>query len=268
MRIMGRRVSTRTVVASTIAVTLLGTVIVRTVRQGPTIVTLDEQKLREYAGVYQWGPDAYLYLQPWAELTPKIELVAFDESGDVRTLYATAGDRFFAGPAAAVATSIESRIEFQRDAAGRIVSLTWTRGDAEPRVARRVDIERHEDVQFVNGDVRLAGALISPKDARRHPAIVLVHGSGAATREWMLPFARFLVRRGLAVLGYDKRGVGGSTGDWNVASFDDLAGDAVAAFAYLKTRNDIDAKRIGLLGVSQAGWVMPIAAVRAPDLAL
>ena len=47
----------------------------------------------------------------------------------------------------------------------------------------------------------------------------------------------------MAVLGYDKRGVGGSTGDWNTASFEDLAGDVVAAFEYLKTRSDIDAQR-------------------------
>jgi len=71
----------------------------------------------------------------------------------------------------------------------------------------------------------------------------------------------------VAVLGYDKRGVGGSTGDWNTASFDDLAGDVVAAFEYLKTRGDIDPAQIGVLGVSQAGWIMPLAAVRAKDLA-
>ena len=86
-------------------------------------------------------------------------------------------------------------------------------------------------------------------------------------RDYILPFARFLIRRGIAVLGYDKRGVGGSTGDWNTASFEDLAGDVVAAFGYLKTRSDIDATQIGLLGVSQAGWIMPLAAVRAKDLA-
>ena len=67
----------------------------------------------------------------------------------------------------------------------------------------------------------------------------------------------------MAVLGYDKRGVGGSTGDWNKASFDDLAGDVVAAFEYLKTRSDIRSDQIGMLGWSQAGWVMPLAAVRA-----
>src|SRR5688572_12576606 len=71
----------------------------------------------------------------------------------------------------------------------------------------------------------------------------------------------------MAVLGYDKRGVGGSTGDWRTASFEDLAGDVVAAFEYLRTRSDIDRDQIGLLGWSQAGWIMPLAAVRAKDIA-
>jgi uncharacterized protein len=94
-----------------------------------------------------------------------------------------------------------------------------------------------------------------------------VHGSGAEDREYLLPLARFLVRRGVAVLGYDKRGVGGSTGDWRAASFDDLAGDVVAAFEYLASRPDVDRAQIGVLGWSQAGWVMPLAAVRAKDIA-
>jgi alpha-beta hydrolase superfamily lysophospholipase len=101
----------------------------------------------------------------------------------------------------------------------------------------------------------------------KHPAVILVHGSGAENRAYVLPFARFLVRRGAAVLGYDKRGVGGSTGDWKTASFEDLADDVVAAFEYLKSRRDIDPAQIGLLGVSQAGWVMPLAAVRAKNVA-
>ena len=113
----------------------------------------------------------------------------------------------------------------------------------------------------------MAGTLISPNTRGQHPAIILVHGSGAEDREYMLPSARFLIRHGITVLGYDKRGVGGSTGDWHTASFEDLAGDVVAAFEYLKKRNDIDAAQIGLLGVSQAGWIMPIAAVRAPEIA-
>src|SRR5438270_10432649 len=56
-------------------------------------------------------------------------------------------------------------------------------------------------------------------------------------------------------------------GDWKTAAFDELAGDVVAAFAYLQTRSDIDHAQIGLLGVSQAGWIMPLAAVRAKGMA-
>ena len=235
--------------------------------QGPTTTAVGEDALREYAGVYQWGQDAFVYLQLWAELSGKNQLVAFDESGEIRALFPTGADQFFAGPGAAINKTIESKIQFQRDSAGRISGLKWQRNGESARVAQRLEIERREDVQFSNGDVRLAGTLISPTTQGKHPVIILVHGSGGVDREYMLPFARFLIRHGIAVLGYDKRGVGGSTGDWRTASFDDLAGDVVAAFEYLKTRNDVDPTQIGLLGVSQAGWVMPLAAVRAKDIA-
>jgi pimeloyl-ACP methyl ester carboxylesterase len=250
-----------------LATVLLAAPLTLSALQTPTVRAVEEKVLREYAGPYQWEQEAFLYLQLWRELAGTNQLVAFDESGEVRTLYPTDRDRFFAGPGAAVPTAVESRIEFQRDATGKITSLTWRRDGATPRIARRVEIERRADVRFSSGDIQLAGTLISPNTDAKHPAIILVHGSGAEDREYMLPFARFLIRRGMAVLGYDKRGVGGSTGDWNTASFDDLAGDVVAAFEYLKTRSDIDAAQIGLLGVSQAGWVMPLAAVRARDIA-
>jgi pimeloyl-ACP methyl ester carboxylesterase len=241
-------------------------VIARTALQTPAVRAMDEKVLRAYAGVYQWEANAFVYLQMWNEFTTN-RLVAFDESGDASTLYPTDHDRFFAGAIAAIPASIESHVEFQRDANGKIASLTWRRNGMAPRIARRVEIERHEDVRFANGGIQLAGTLITPIEARKSPAIILVHGSGPLNREWMLPFARFLVRQGIAVLGYDKRGVGESAGDWKTASLDDLTGDVVAAFEYLKTRGDIDHGRIGLLGVSQAGWIMPLAAVRAKDVA-
>jgi pimeloyl-ACP methyl ester carboxylesterase len=238
--------------------------------QAPALRSWDEKLLREYTGVYRWGPNAFVYLQLWnefSEFAKPSQLVAFDESGEIRTLYPTDPDKFFAGPGAAVSTAVESRIEFQRDRKGKITSLTWQRDGTPLRIAHRVKIEKHEDVRFSSGDIQLTVTLIGPTTRGKHPAIILVHGSGAENREYMLPFARFLIRHGVAVLGYDKRGVGGSTGDWNTASFDDLAGDVVVAFEYLKTRADIDGAQIGLLGVSQAGWIMPLAAVRAKGIA-
>ena len=235
--------------------------------QSPAIREVDEATLREYTGAYQWDRNAFLYLQIWPELTGTNQLVAFDESGELRILYPTAPDRFFTGPGAAIPTPVESTIELQRDDRNKIASLRWSREGVPPRTARRVDIERREDVRFSSGNVQLAGTLISPTTQGPHPAVILVHASGAEDREYLLPFVRFLIRHGMAVLGYDKRGVGASSGDWRNASFDDLAGDVVAAFEYLKARNDIRRAEIGMLGWSQAGWVMPLAAMRAKDFA-
>jgi pimeloyl-ACP methyl ester carboxylesterase len=260
----------RKLIARTVAAILLGDMIAVSAPQAPTVSAVDENMLREYAGVYRWAPNAFLYLQMWDEFSgfgKPPQLVAFDESGEVRTLYPTSRDQFFTGPGAALPTSIESRVEFQRDRTGKITSLRWQRTGTPARVGRRVEIEKREDVRFSSGAVQLTGTVISPDTGGKHPAIILVHGSGAENREYMLPWARFLIRHGMAVLGYDKRGVGGSTGNWNTASFDDLAGDVVAAAAYLKTRSDIDRAQIGLLGISQAGWIMPLAAIRSKDIA-
>lgn len=228
---------------------------------------VNPQTIRQYVGTYQWETNEFVYLQMWNEFTGGDQLVAFDESGEVRTLYPTDDDNFFTGPGAAVSTAIESRIKFHRDSTGKIASLTWQREGALPRMARHTNSDKSEDVRFSNGDIRLAGTLITPNAGEKHPAIILVHGSGPMNREYMLPFARFLIRRGMSIFTYDKRGVGSSGGDWRTASFADLAGDVIAAFKYLQTRTDIDREQVGLLGLSQAGWIMPLAAVQEKDIA-
>jgi uncharacterized protein len=256
-------------VAVAVAILIVSAILIRSALQTPAVRSVDESMLGEYAGVYRWQDGGLIYLQLWDEFSgfgrPR-HLTAFDESGEIRTLYPLDGDEFFAGPGIAVSSAIESRVDFQRDR-NRLTSLAWRREGGAPRLARRVDVEKHEHVHFSNGEVRLAGTLIAPARDGPHPALILVHGSGAANRSFVLPFARFLIRRGMAVLGYDKRGVGDSTGDWTVASFEDLASDVLAAVEYLKTRSDIDHAQIGLLGISQAGWIMPLAAARSNDLA-
>lgn len=137
-------------------------------RQTPIVQAVDEKALREYTGLYQWRPDAFLYLQMWDEFSGfgKPQLVAFDESGDVRTLHPTGGNQFFAGPGAALSASIESRIAFQRNRAGQIVSLTWQPDGAAPRTAKRVEIEAREGYGKIQGYReavdRMTGWLDSP----------------------------------------------------------------------------------------------------------
>jgi pimeloyl-ACP methyl ester carboxylesterase len=95
--------------------------------------------------------------------------------------------------------------------------------------------------------------------------MVLVHGSNALTRDVFGPWTRFFAGLGYAVLAFDKRGTGGSTGDWKQADFSALAGDVIAGVRFLQGRDDIDQDEIGLWGASQAGWIMPMVAVRAPE---
>ena len=109
---------------------------------------------------------------------------------------------------------------------------------------------RVEAVTFGNGDVTLAGTLTLPPTPGPHPAVVLVSGSGPQDRDETLgggiaikPFrllADALTREGVAVLRYDDRGVGASTGTFSTAVVSDFASDAEAAIDYLLTREEID----------------------------
>jgi pimeloyl-ACP methyl ester carboxylesterase len=121
-----------------------------------------------------------------------------------------------------------------------------------------------DTLRFRNGGASLAGTLVRPVGPGPFPAVVVVHGSGASGRTdaYYHFWGNYLAARGIAVLLYDKRGVGASSGDFESATFDDLAGDALAGVAALRTRPAVDPRRIGLLGISQGGWIAPLAASR------
>ena len=119
-----------------------------------------------------------------------------------------------------------------------------------------------EDVTFQHGSVTLAGTLWLPRASQPCPAVALVHGSGDDDRSGYEVFARSFAAHGVAALIYDKRGVGASTGQWRNGSFEELAGDAIAAARLLASRLEVDARRVGLWGVSEGGWVAPLAAAR------
>ncbi len=128
-----------------------------------------------------------------------------------------------------------------------------------------------EKVTFRSGDLSIAGLLVTPEDDAAHPAIVILHGSGRAAGTHDHPGYRThvnaFVRKGLAVLVYDKRGTGDSEGDFSTAGYHDFVQDAIAAVRFLRGRDDIDPRRIGLLGSSEGGWLTPEVAMVAGDLA-
>lgn len=128
-----------------------------------------------------------------------------------------------------------------------------------------------EEVTFAStdGSATLSGTLSLPKTGGKFPAVVLVSGSGQQNRDEEIflhkPFlvvAEYFARRGIAVLRYDDRGVGGSTGDATKATTLDFADDAEAAFTFLRKHKRIDSKRVGIVGHSEGALIAQIVAAR------
>ena len=134
----------------------------------------------------------------------------------------------------------------------------------------------NQDVSFDNdrGPVKLAGTFSVPNGPGPFPAVLLIAASGPEGRDEnagghlvFVVLADHLLRQGVAVLRYDKRGVGASTGDFDKATFDDLVSDAAAAFRYLKSRPEVDPHRVGVIGHSEGGSIGPAVAVIDKDVA-
>jgi len=123
-----------------------------------------------------------------------------------------------------------------------------------------------EEVVYYNGDVQIAATLFVPDAAGRHPALVMLHGSGDNERFRYRFLADFYARLGIACLFGDKRGCGDSGGDWRKVGFEPLAWDGIKGVEFLKQRDDIDPNRIGMTGISQAGWIMSLAAALSDDV--
>jgi dienelactone hydrolase len=154
---------------------------------------------------------------------------------------------------------------FERD--GRRVArlFRWRDGSGRrglaPRLAEPPYVQRQLAFEG-GGGVRLVGTLFLPAGEGPWPAAAIIQGAGTSSRSnlWAWTFADGLARRGVAVLLPDKRGSGDSGGDWLSADFEDLAADARAALDVLRAVQGVDAQRVGFVGLSQGGWVAPLAA--------
>lgn len=140
---------------------------------------------------------------------------------------------------------------------------------AAKRITQEPSRSRSEDVRYRNEKIGLAALLLLPESDKKVPGAVIIQGSGSSdrTNQWARAISDELVRKGVAVLLTDKRGSGTSEGNWQTSDFSDLADDAMAGVEYLRQRNDIDPQRVGLVGLSQGGWVAPLAAAKSEHVA-
>lgn len=115
-------------------------------------------------------------------------------------------------------------------------------------------------LRFEHQQDRLEGTLILPANVISPPVVLLVHGDGAQDR-WSdggyLPLVNYLVSRGIAVYSWDKPGTGESRGNWLAQTMPDRAGEAALALEKVRQQPELKSSRVGFLGFSQAGWVVP-----------
>ncbi len=164
---------------------------------------------------------------------------------------------------------------------GRAMALSLTRlgaTQAEPALPKRPQeqaiagksgLYTTQDVRFDNAaaGIALAGTFSAPLGKGPFPTVLLIAGSGPNARDEevfghkvFLVLADALNRAGIATLRYDKRGIGASTGNFAQSTSDDFASDARAALAYLRTRPDVDALHLGVMGHSEGGLIAPMLA--------
>jgi hypothetical protein len=209
-----------------------------------------------FRGDYEFAPDRVLFVGGGHEWGNRLFLV----DGERRLELTAVGPREF------LADDLRT-LRFEAEANGAVVAAVVSEPGQAPRRAPRLRLYEQEPVRFANGGVQLAGVLLLPSGPGPHPALVFVHGSGPGTRGQYAFEADRFARQGLAVLAFDKRGAGESTGDWRQVDFDVLAEDVLAGVRHLRNDRRIRADKIGLWGISQAGWVIPLAAARSADVA-
>ncbi len=126
------------------------------------------------------------------------------------------------------------------------------------RIAGEPTSVRTRDVTFRNDGATLSGTLILPSTTGRHPAVLFLQGSGPEGRWANRYLAEAFAKAGIVGLIYDKRGVGGSSGDWAKVGFDVLAGDGAAGARLLAAQPEVDPAKVGVYGHSQGGTIAPL----------
>ena len=240
--------------SSTVVLLLLISVVPRCSAQ----IASDRNLLRDYPGDYRSpekhiiGIDHYI-----TEDKHENRLIYSDYSTGVVRLLSATPTGFSAGPEFDVPSPVEIEIGFVKDEQGSVTGLTLQRPDQSEIFAQRIPLWE-EEVTFQNGNVTLAGTLLTPRTKGPHPAIILLHGSDPLTRYSFGPYPHFFTSLGFVVLIYDKRSTGASTGQYlNQTTFypDGFTGDALAALDFVHGRQDVNPLEIGFWGSSEGGML-------------
>jgi len=127
------------------------------------------------------------------------------------------------------------------------------------------------EIRWTSADVELVGTLVLPEGEGPHPLTVFIPGSGCLPKlrshRLVREHVKHLTELGMAMFVYDKRGCDESGGDWREVGIEELADDVLAVLPQLAADPAIDPKRIGVMGLSQGGWISLIAAGKSNGIA-
>jgi dienelactone hydrolase len=228
------------------------------------VVKVDARIYDDYGGSYQLASDRFVDIGPidYDEVRPW-----FVDSKTRRTglLYPSSETTFFSGQMIAIPYPTDIRVEFIRNKRGALTGLNWQESGGRTISAKKVHPHRREVVSYGHANTALKADLLLPATKGQHPALVLIwQGYSLTGNTGYIPY--FFLRQGFAVLTLTQRSVGGKAADYQQASFEERARDALAGVELLKRRSDIDPRRIGLWGDSISAWVAPLAATLSPDV--
>lgn len=172
---------------------------------------------------------------------------------------------------------------------GMVLVVIFLSCASRPQTPKKPYPYYEEEVVFNNptAGITLAGTLTLPNINGSYPAVVLIAGSGPNERDEVVEkhkifmvLADYLTKNGIAVLRFDKRGTGKSTGEFGTtkrygifyqdiptATAADFASDVEAAVSFLKTRKEVNKEKIGLIGHSEGGLIAPLVASKLDDVA-
>ena len=243
----------RKILLSVVALLILGSIALYALNREPPAET-------RFSGAYSFDDGTLMMITPREGAILRYKKM----NGETGALWPSKqADSYEGGDGWIEHEPITNRVHFERDARGKIAGLTWHRtaqGTATDLKASRLPL-REEFVTFQSGDLTLRGKLVLPEGTGPFAVVVPVHGSEdySAVDHYSDPY--MLPANGIAAFVYDKRGTGGSEGEYT-ANFDVLSNDTVAAVKYLRTRKEIDGDKIHLAGFSQGGWIAPLAALK------
>jgi dienelactone hydrolase len=244
------------------------------------LVSVDASVLEKYEGLYRFESGRVLsiivspnYSSGGLNFFSQTLMMTDFESGALRGLYPFEEYTFAVGSLRVAGAPFDGKIQFIADDRGNTTGLIrWDHvSESAPsstsgQLAKRVQY-KYEDITFTSADgTKLAGRISLPESDSPIPAFMMLHGSEPGTRDNFgnKVMAHYMLSHGFAILNYDKRGAGESEGVYQEAASEGnlqkQAEDAIAGVKYLASRPEIDVKRIGLIGFSQAGWVIPLAA--------